>query len=207
MNRRGFIKSMVAMAPAAVLLSRAGTKAFAGSADASRISAVVYDERYSDCRIFAEALASRGAKAFRASADCAGLWYGDLSKHLAERGGRVAGLTTYADFGVSEASGRAAGLKLVYVGSHDGRANGELLHRTGTVAGGGSFGAGLAGHDANWPAALAAGLDSAAQGNRAVKFEALLDVEPVASPRSADHPGYLISWVLGPFARTARDTA
>jgi hypothetical protein len=131
MNRRDFLKraGAVAIVPAAVPGGFWGPKPVASSAAQERaasqirpsITAVVYDERYTDCTLFAAALIRQGAVGFPAHGDSAHLWYGLLGAHVAQHSGCVAGLTTYADFSVSQACGRELNLAALYEGAHDGR--------------------------------------------------------------------------------------
>lgn len=93
-----------------------------------RIAAVVYDERYSDCRSFADILVQHGATPFPANGDCGRLWHGALSEHFAANRGSVAGLTTDSDSVVSRVCGREFGFSTTYEGTHDGRGPGYIVH-------------------------------------------------------------------------------
>ena len=133
MNRRDFLKGAgaAAIVPAALPDAIWGSGRNAAAATATSepaaslivppIAAVIYDERYADCRLFADALIRQGAVAFPANGDSAQLWYGSLRAHLAQHAGRVAGLTTYADFSVSQSCGRELSLATLYEGAHDAR--------------------------------------------------------------------------------------
>jgi hypothetical protein len=156
----------------------------------------VFDERYPDCRLFADALAGQGAIAFPANADSAQLWYGSLRAHLAQHPGRIAGLTTYADFTVSQACGRELNLATIYEGAHDARrSRSNLAHRIRVKGNAADIAAAIARPDAPWAESLAAALlriplpldTSAPPSNLAAKTEV-----------SAGYPGYLTSWLLAP---------
>jgi hypothetical protein len=137
MNRRTFLRSAgaaiaggtiaPALLPAAMLDPRGpGQPAAAPGenlpSDGSYISAVVYDERYHDCRLFADALVARGAVAFPTRGDSAALWYGPLRARVAaQNSGMIAGFTTEAERHVSQSCGRELALALLYEGTHDSR--------------------------------------------------------------------------------------
>ncbi|HKV06356.1 MAG TPA: twin-arginine translocation signal domain-containing protein [Candidatus Acidoferrales bacterium] len=158
------------------------------------IAAVVFDERYADCKIFAAALVARGAIAFPAKGDSAQLWYGSLGAHLARSGGRVAGLTSDSDFVVARACGRELGLQVIYEGAHDGRAsNGNLSHAVRSTAGSREIVAALAFPGAAWAESLAAALCRIPLTDRSRNPSA----SRIVTPRSRNHPGYLASWLLG----------
>src|SRR4029077_12563425 len=115
--------------PAAILGSRLPAMGASWEPGFSRIAAVVYDERYSDCRSFADILVRRGATPFPVNGDCGRLWHGALREHLVENRGNVAGLTTDSDFVVSRICGRELGLSVVYEGAHDSRGSSDVTHR------------------------------------------------------------------------------
>jgi len=192
MNRRDFLKG-AAMAPAAVLGARLSAVASAFGPARMRVQAVVFDERYSGCRIFADALAREGAVVFAAGGDSASVWYGPLRARLARYGGAVAGLTTESDFVVSRGCGRELGLESMYEGTHDARELTRVVHRL-TSRGGDARDVALAlsGSHAYWAESLASALGQIAcrktVGNRTIAA--------VTKPRSDDHPGYLASWLL-----------
>lgn len=168
MNRRTFLRSATAaiasgtiapaLLPAAILDAPAPAQPAAAPGENlpsrhSLITVVIYDERYRDCRLFADALVARGAVAFATRGDSAALWYGPLRAHLAryepldphharypaQHGAHntciVAGFTTEADRHVSQSCGRELTLALLYEGVHDSRrAPGHAPNRVTTVA-------------------------------------------------------------------------
>ena len=158
----------------------------------SRIAAVVYDERYSDCRAFASVLVRRGATPFPVSGDCGRLWHGALRAHLLRNRGKVAGLTTDSDFVVSRAYGRELGLRLVYEGAHDSRGSSEVTHRLRRTAYQREIVANLGGDRASWAEMLAQSLLRLPSHDSAASFGAPALLK---TPRSSDHPGYLTSWL------------
>jgi len=203
MNRRDFLKGAGAAAivpaaiPSAIWGSAAANANAASEPAASRIlppiAAIVYDERYSDCKLFADALIRQGAVAFPANGDSAQLWYGSLRDHLARHAGRVAGLTTYADFSVSQACGRELNLATLYEGAHDARASRSVLtHRIRTRGDESEIAAAFANSRLPWAESLANALCRLPS----TRDSALRNMATVTTPRSAGHPGYLTSWLL-----------
>jgi len=199
MNRRDFLKGAgAAIIPAALpgaVWTAAPVAAAAGVSQAAQavvsITAVVFDERYPDCRKFADALEKRGAKAFATNQDAVQLWYGSLRAHLAEHPGRVAGLTTYADFSVSQSCGRELDLARIYEGEHDGRRSRvELAHRLNTVVHDERIVAAFGGD--SWATQLADALYCLP----APSIGAAARLATATTPRSIGHPGYLNSWLL-----------
>lgn len=205
MNRRDFLKGAgAAIVPAAIPGAIWGAAASQRTQESSPeispaiapITAVVFDDRYADCQAFADALARRGAKAFATNADAAQLWYGPLRAHLAQHPGRVAGLTTYADFSVSQACGRELGFAQLYEGEHDGRRSRTYLaHRLRTVDAGHEIAAAFAG--ASWAAQLAGALSRMPAPTVAAVRIATQRSATATTLRPAGHPGYLNSWLLG----------
>jgi len=205
MNRRDFLKGAGAAAivptaiPGAIWGSTPRAANAAPEPTASRIlspiTAVVYDERYADCRLFADALIRAGAVAFPANSDSVQLWYGSLRAHLARHPGRVVGLTTYADFSVSQACGRELALATLYEGAHDARrSRTDLTHRLRINGDDREIAAALASSASPWAESLANALCSVP----ATSDSALRNLSTATTPRSAGHPGYLASWLLGP---------
>jgi hypothetical protein len=158
----------------------------------SRIAAVVYDERYSDCRSFADILVRHGATPFPVNRDCGRLWHGTLREHLVRNPGNVAGLTTDSDFVVSRACGRELGLGLVYEGAHDSRGSNDVTHRLRSTAYQREIVAALGGAGASWAENLAQSLLRLPSHRSAAIFGAPVSLK---TPRSPDHPGYLTSWL------------
>jgi hypothetical protein len=198
MNRRDFLKgaSAAAIVPATIpgAIWGSGPVAATASPVLPPISAVVYDERYADCRLFADALVRHGAVAFGANADSAQLWYGSLRAHLAKHPGRVAGLTTYADFSVSQVCGRELNLATLFEGTHDARrSKTNLTHRLRAIDDAREIAA-MPGADAPWSESLANALCRLPS----TRDAALRNAATATTPRSPGNPGYLASWLLGP---------
>lgn len=196
MRRRDFLKG-IAIVPASAAAAQWSTvaKRSCGWVKDLRISAVVYDERYADCRLFADVLAQQGAVRFPSAGDAVSVWYGALREHIAQRGGRVGGMTTDSDLTVSRMCGREEGLKLIYEGSHDCRTSNRLVHR---LVGNGverEVYAALLGDKTPWPHAIA---DALSRPLLAARFMNPAAGRPVITrPHSIAHPGYLASWLLG----------
>jgi hypothetical protein len=193
MNRRDLLKRAGAtIIPAAILGSRLPAMVASGEPGISRIAAVVYDERYSDCRSFANILVQRGAAPFPVNGDCGRLWQGTLREHLVRNRGNVAGLTTDSDFVVSRAGGREVGLRLVYEGAHDSRGSSDVTHRLRTTAYQREIVAALGSDGASWAETLAQSLLRLPAHDTAALFCAPVSLK---TPCSSDHPGYLTSWL------------
>jgi hypothetical protein len=159
----------------------------------SRIKAVVYDERYGDCRSFADILVEHGATPFPVNGDCGRLWHGALREHLVGSRGSVAGLTTDSDFVVSRGCGREVGLGATYEGTHDCRASNCVTHRLQRGAYHHEIAGALGGDGASWAESLAQSLLGALAYDNAAILSASVSLK---TPRSSDHPGYLTSWLL-----------
>jgi len=162
------------------------------------ITAVVYDERYGDCRSFAKALERQGAVLFVTAGDAASLWHGALRVSLAQRGGSVAGMTPDSDWAVSRACGREQGFEAGYEGSHDCRASDHLIHR---LLGSGArqeVCAELQYEQSPWAESIARGLVHfwRRDGIRVESDVTLARADVVVTRRSPAHPGYLTSWLL-----------
>ena len=193
MKRREFLKG-AAIVPASVAASRWSAIAEKLGAGQSKITAVVYDERYADCRMFADALVRRGAVSFATGGDVVSIWYGALRDHLSRFGGSVAGMTTDADLSASRECGRELGLRIVYEGSHDGRVPGRLQHHLrGRDEANAVYGALLRG-DESWAESIAEGLASPTLTEQII--EAVAGSSSVTTPRPAGYRGYLTSWLL-----------
>lgn len=193
MNRRDFLKG-AAIAPAVVVASQWSAVTETLGAKPSRITAVVYDERYADCRLFAETFERQSAILFPASGDAASLWYGSLREHLERYSGSVAGMTTDSDRVVSGACGRELNLRLVYEGSHDGRAPGRLKHRLRGSGDEKEVYAALLRADTPWAESIASAFGRPTLAERIVS--AVAKAPTITTPQSAGHPGYLTSWLL-----------
>jgi hypothetical protein len=211
MNRRDFLKraGAVAIVPAAIPGAIWGSNPEGPSVTpeptapgvAWSITAVVYDERYTDCTLFADALIRQGAVGFPTNGDSAQLWYGLLGAHLSERAGRVAGLTTYADFSISQACGRERNLSAMYEGAHDGRrSKNSLKHRLRTMGDAGALSRAFARAEAGWPESVANALSHLPQ----VGDLATGNLATAITPRSPSNPGYLTSWLLVPRSFTSQ---
>jgi len=194
MKRRDFLKG-AAVAPAAVAVSRWSVAAEALGATGQRVSAVVYDERYSDCRVFADTFTRHGAARFAIAGDAGSLWYGALREHLSQHGGSVAGMTTDSDLGVSRECGREIGMRIGYEGSHDGRSAGLLKHLLRGDDRANAVYAALLRDDGAWAASIAAALPSATLADRIV---AMASTPTLTTAQNDGYRGYLTSWLITP---------
>ena len=195
LDRRNFLKDTGMLVVSTTLLgSRAATTAAPWEASPSRIAAVLYDERYSDCRSFADTFVQRGVIAFSTNGNIASLWYGPLRAYFARYGGSVAGLTAQSDLVVSQSCGAELNLRLLYEGSHDCRASNALRHQLRVRGNGNEIAEALLHSNADWARSLADALGRAAWNNGGVRSAS----PAIRTSRSDDHPGFLSSWVLGP---------
>ena len=194
LDRRNFLKDTGTLVVSAAFLgSGASATTAPWEANPSRITAVLCDERYSDCRGFADAFIQRGATPFGTRGDIASLWYGALRAYYARHGGCVAGLTVHSDLVVSQSCGGELHLKLLYEGSHDCRASDALAHRFRVRGNDNEIAAALLHSDADWARPLAHALGRGAWNDGGVRSVS----SAIHTSRSGDHPGFLSSWVLG----------
>lgn len=197
LDRRNFLKDAGTLVVSAALLGSGAT--VLREANPPRITAVLYDDRYGDCRGFADAFIRRGATPFDTRGDIASLWYGALRAHIARRGGCVAGLTVQSDLVVSQSCGGEIDLKLLYEGSHDCRASDAQAHRLRIRGNDHEIAAALLLSNADWARPLADALGQAAWSNGSARSQS----SAIRTSRSGDHPGFLSSWVLGPARASA----
>jgi hypothetical protein len=182
-----------AIIPAAILGSRLPAMDISRRPGLLRIAAVVYNERYSDCRSFADILVRSGVTPFPVNGDCGRLWHSALREHLAQNRGGVAGLTTDSDSVVSRMCGRELGFGAAHEGAHDGRGSNDLTHRLQSSAYQHEIAAALRNDGASWAESLAQSLLRAPLHDGAATFRGPVSLK---TPRSFDHPGYLTSWFL-----------
>jgi len=195
MKRRDFLKGS-AIVPAAVATARWPVMAKMIGARRLRIAAVVYDERYADCWMFAETLAQQGTIALPTGGDAARLWYGALREQLALRGGNVAGMTTDADLLVSCGCGREMNMRMAYEGFHDCRTSGRMKHDLRGKGEEREVYAALLRADAPWAEALAEALMRVPASDRAGTQGPSMEQATATTSRGAGNPGYLTSWLL-----------
>lgn len=203
MNRRDFLKGAGAIAVPAAILAPAFSpldtlaRQLTGL-DPLPISAVVYDDRYADCRTFADVLVRSGAAPFPLASDSARLWYGPLAAHLSRHPGRVAGLATYADFTICVSCGREQNLAMLFEGAHDARNAPRLLHRLRVPAAQHQVAEALSHSQISWPESLADALLRIPSRGESASLLDFTAISPAAPLPSSDHPGYLASWLLAP---------
>jgi hypothetical protein len=196
--RRDVVKATGALATVAAFmapLSKAFGKAPAAPAAPALIKAVLVDPRYADSRAFADTLAAQGARVFSVEDDLGHLWRGELGALYAAGGVRVAGLTQHSDLFLSLSLARETGAKAAcgFEGWHDCRGSATLRHSVEGGAGARGLAAELDAVGEDWATALAARVSGAAAAGRPTVVEA----STAGGARSADHPGTLISWVIG----------
>jgi len=213
MNRRKFLRhtgtAMAAgvIAPAAFSLDTAPIEP-AKTAGAPRITAVLFDERYSDSRVFADALVALGAQPFAVNGNSAELWYGALRDYTKSQPGQIVGLTTESDRGVSLACGMELRLRPIYEGAHDARRSSSIAHRIHAPVDQDEIAAALRDSHHSWSESLALVLHRAKcfATSRITSLPmpiAAANASAIATPPlSRDFPGYLTSWLLAPVELT-----
>jgi len=186
--------------PAGTIAATPGGSAASTQHCAPAFDAVVFNERYSDARAFAQALAAAGVPALAMGGDAGALWHGALGKRVAGGYRRLAGIGTSMDLLILESLGREASLKLRFLAQHDCRGCRTLTH---SIAGERAAYASLAEElgAADWPVRLAVALPQLAEqacAGRAVSIATAAGLRVATTvERSQDHPGMLFSWVLG----------
>lgn len=208
-TKRGFLRG----ASAAAFAAAAPRGSWAGSATgASRsennlpeapasppFDAVVFNDRYSDARTFAEALGERGVPTLAMAGDAGTLWHGTLAREVATGRVRLAGIGTSMDLLIMESLGREAGLRVRFLAQHDCRGSRTLTHVIAAKhahLAHATLTSELGGPD--WPVRLAALLPDVAEHAR-VRGSAGDGVDlriVTTATRSDDHPGMLLSWIL-----------
>jgi hypothetical protein len=169
----------------------------------SGIAVAISDERYSDSRRFAAALHGQGAQVFTSEPDLVHVWRNALAARVNQRDFRIAGLTTHNDFEVMRICAREAGLKVSYEATHDCRGSEHLVHQVRQVKSGvgEQVIAPLREGRSDWVEALAfalarnASLEGVGAPGSSVMSRAAAASQ--APRRSADHPGFLTSWLIG----------
>jgi hypothetical protein len=185
MNRREFVEATVA---AGAALGLVPVQAHAAGPRASGLR-VVFDPRYSDAQAFSRAFRDLGITALAAGPiDVVGLWRTQLR---AARPTAIAGLTTHSDLEIVQACAAEIGLKLKCEIFHDSRGRSTVHHRIVQGASAPLIRE-LAESGAGWPAAVARALAFA----EAPDFS-LAQIPELRAPKAADHPGTLVSWLLG----------
>jgi hypothetical protein len=198
MNRRDFVRTAGAFAVPALLAPASLTKVAGFKSELSPIAAVVFDQRYSDARKFSDALMHQGAAGFATDGDAVSVWYSTLRDYLAQKGGRAAGLTTFSDFAIMRVCAAELKLNFLYQGFHDGRM-GDMRHVIFTLRGD-SMTAQILHSGTDWPRVLA---DMLTRGADKGMPEAPVSIAS-SKGKTADHPGFLVSWVIGPAANMRR---
>ena len=90
----------------------------------------VFDERFAECRDFADELENAGVSASAIRGDVANLWYQDLREHLRENRLPVAGLTDRPALFCLEELARDVGMRVVFRADHIIDQNGHVQHTT-----------------------------------------------------------------------------
>lgn len=163
------------------------------------LDVVVFNDRYSDARTFAEALGERGVPTLAMAGDAGTLWHGTLAKEVAAGRGRLAGIGTSMDLLILESLGREAGLRVRFLAHHDCRGSRTLTHVIAAKhahLAHATLTSELSGPD--WPVRLAALFPGVAEHAR-VREPAGNGVDlriVTTATRSDDHPGMLFSWIL-----------
>ncbi len=199
-TKRGFLRGASAAAFAAAA-PRGSWSAEAPTRPSFDV--VVFNDRYSDARAFAQALGERGVPTIAMAGDAGTLWHRTLAKSVtgerraAERT-RLAGIGTSMDLLILESLGREAGLRMRCVARHDCRGSRTLTHvipAKYTYADAATLTRELGGPD--WPVRLASLFaDVPLPGPVLASAGDAVDLRIVTTAeRSDDHPGVLFSWI------------
>ncbi|HTW24638.1 MAG TPA: hypothetical protein VMD78_13620 [Candidatus Baltobacteraceae bacterium] len=195
LDRRAFLKDASALTVSAALAaSGASAGASVAPAQGRRISAVLFDGRYSCCREFANSLTQKGAIAFNVYSDVAALWHGPLRDRLTKHGGCVAGLTAHSDLTVSRSFGREFRLALRYEGAHDSRGAQVIAHRLRAPVRIDHIASALQCADVDWSESLANAMARILWQQSTAQWESSV----AQTSAHGDHPGFLSSWLLAP---------
>ena len=196
-TKRGFLAG--AASAAAVVSTPAGV--VWASERATPFDLVVFNERYGDARLFAQALGAQGAAMLPIAGDAGTVWFGTLAKGIASGQRRIAGMGTPTDLFILETLAREADhMRVQFVAHHDCRGGSTLTHSFYADGRGRQVGRAVQSAGAQWPSALAAALPHAADdtvrpavAGRSVAADIRLTTNV---ERSDDHPGMLVSWIL-----------
>ena len=192
MNKREFLGSAGALGALTLVGGPLAAPAELGAVSAVPLAAVIFDERYSDARNFAQALRGRGARPLATQLDVSRLWTNELDALAGTTAGALAGFTPYSDLLLMADWGASRSLRVRYLGMHDSRASAVLRHRLRLMAGSDGRFQGLDWHQDGWAAMLARHLaDSAFEGPRKCSLSLTTRQRP-----GADFPGTLVSWVI-----------
>src|SRR5215469_6224354 len=138
-TKRGFLTGAASAAAIAATASRKSWAAASGSprgatqeqgtcSAAVVFDAVVFNERYSDARAFAQALADQGVPLLPIGGDAGTLWHGALGKQVAGGHRCLVGIGTSMDLLILQSLGREAGLRVRFLAHHDCRGRRTLTH-------------------------------------------------------------------------------
>ncbi len=202
-TKRGFIAGAASVATVAATGSWRSSVSSSGAitAPSAAFDFVVFNDRYSDARAFAQTFVARGTPALPVAGDAGTLWYGTLRQRLGAAPTRLVGLGTYMDFFILETLARDANLTVRFRGQHDCRGGHKVTHVLRADQDASQVARALALSGLEWPLALAAALPSdpgrtprpsGARGS-VTSADVLVRTDVARSP---DHPGMLVSWVL-----------
>src|SRR5271154_6637077 len=117
-NRRGVLKIGAAtMAGVLVKMPVSGRNLSPTQADIP-FHRAIFDERFAECRRFADELHNAGAFTSAIRGDVAELWYHDLRAHLSENRLPVAGLTDRAALFCLEELARDVDMRVIFRADH-----------------------------------------------------------------------------------------
>jgi hypothetical protein len=196
LSKREFIKTAAAAAAAAFVGRSLAAERKPQAA--SRLDAAIFDARYGDSRDFAMELEHQGAKVLSTGGDSGALWYRDMQPLLARGRIRFAGMTPGCDLFILGTLAAERGMRVLYRAEHDCRRCRPLTHTVQTRADARALAAALQRSSAQWPALLARTIGAGAAGYDTLGYKPLPSVIiQTATVRRADHPGLLVSWVIG----------
>lgn len=192
MNRRDMVKRLSLLGAAAVVPPGWPALADGLQSRAALPCAVVHDGRYAAARRFARVLGARGVARLSTTGEILTLWNQQCRPRLAGRAWVLIGLTTYSDFAIARSCARSSGATPLYEGMHDFRRAGKIMHTLRAGNAGEAIARALRHED--WTAGLARALMRARwQG----EVEAASPWYTEGGLPAPDHPGTLVSWVIG----------
>lgn len=188
MNRRGFIKRLVA-GSASIPFILETLPRITGADPVLNPVIVIHDARYSDARCFAAEAVRLGAAPLVSQQDMIRLWYDRLGRYLENPELRIMGMTAYNDFLLLRSCTAELKRMVVFEGFHDCRGGTTLIH---TLRHSDVDEPYLLQKGPDWPALLAKALFYKNTSKPALRET----VVATTTQRAPDHPGTLVSWLI-----------
>lgn len=179
------ISAHAAFSPASSILD--------GEPAATPLYKIVFDERFSSSRAFAEEAERLGVSVHGIKGDMTDLWYHDLYARWKEGPAAIAGLTAHGPIFCLERLAWDQRMRVVFRADHRYRADGSIEH---ALSGPASMlrQAAALGSETNWTSRIAS-LVTRCPANRSLSSQSNV-IGPTV--KHADDPEHLISWVIAP---------